>query len=177
MVRVKGTYWTADFTVARALLEAYRGSGKDGLVYFCVGDPVHPLTRMGPQVGTELLKYYPHVLGTMSQPISPSDVATAWAEAQQLWPDAFFICIEATGGPADVIGFIEVSDRGLRHVPQEQAGETWIGDVSVTAYLWEGNPPAELTAAQFNTMQKVADAIIDGQIRFLQNVKKYQPEL
>src|SRR5690554_5343782 len=39
MVRVKGEHWTADFTIARALSEAYRSSGKDDIVYLCVGDP------------------------------------------------------------------------------------------------------------------------------------------
>lgn len=177
MVRVNGVNWTADFTISRALAEAYSASGKEEISYFCVGDPDKPIDRLGPGVGTELLKYYPHVVGTIDQPIRDTDLLAAWERASQERPNAFMIGIEAAEGPAESEGFIEVSGRGIRRRPQALHAPPWMCDVAITAFLWTGEPPAGLTALQFNRIQRITDAIIDGQIRFLQKAKKYLPDL
>lgn len=175
MVRVKGQHWTADFTIARALSEAYRASGKDEIVYLCVGDPEGVATALGPRVGKELLSYYPYVVGTTEQPVRVAELPAALRRLEEQWPNAFVIGIEAVGGAADDIGFIEVTDRGLPHSAGD--GAPWVGDVGVLATLWTGPPPQQLEPVEYNRMLRITDAIVDGQIRFLQRVKKYLPEL
>lgn len=177
MVRVKGEHWTADFTIARALSEAYRSSGKDDIVYLCVGDPDGLADAVGPNVGKELRAYYPHVLGTPESPVRSADLLQALGEVEARWPDAFVIGIEATDGDEGDIGFIEVTDRGIRRRPVNAADVPWIGDVGVSATLWTGPMPTRLTPAEYNRMLRITDTIVDGQIRFLQRVKKYVPEL
>lgn len=177
MVRVNGVYWTADFTISRALSEAYRASGKDKLLYFCVGDPDRVSDRLGPNIGTELLKYYPHVIGTNEEPVLTDDMLQMWSTVTQKWPDAFVIGIEASGGPEESIGFVEISSRGIRRRPEHGEAPAWICDVGIAACLWVDEAPIELTPAEYNRSQRVADAIVDGQIRFLQRVKKYEPDL
>lgn len=177
MVRVKGEHWTADFTIARALAESYRSSGKEGILYFCVGDPHHIVDSLGPNVGKELLKYYPHVAGTPDSPILTQDLVGTWRQVQQEWPNAFVIGIEVTEGPQDSVGFIEVNGRGIRRRPAGDESEPWICDVAVSATLYSGEVPTQLTPPEYNRMLRISDAIVDGQIRFLQKVKMYQPDL
>lgn len=177
MVRVNGLHWTADFTIARALMEAYRSAGKEEVVYLCVGDPGSPADALGPLVGKELLKYYPQVVGTMDQPVRTEELLVAWADIQKRWPEAFVIGIEAVEGPEDSVGFIEVSDRGIRRRPSHGESSPWVCDVGIAACLWTGGAPTEFTPPEFNRFQRVADAVVDAQIRFLQKAKRYQPEL
>lgn len=176
MVRVKGDHWTADFTIARALAEAYRASGKDEIVYLCVGDPEGAATSLGPRAGQELLAYYPNVLGTVEEPVRRGDLPRALRRLADEWPGAFIIGIEAVGGAAEDVGFIEVTDRGLAPASFD-VGAGWPTDVGVLATLWTDSPPERLEPTEYNRVLRVTDAIIDGQIRFLQRVKKYLPEL
>lgn len=177
MVRVNGLSWTADFTLARALLEAYRSSAKEEVVYLCVGDPDAPADALGPLVGTELAKYYPHVVGTQERPVTAETLSQAWQEVQSRWPNAFVIGIEAAEGTPEDLGFLEVSDRGLRRRPLGGETPPWLCDVGIAAYLWTGRAPERFTPAEFNRFQRLRDAVIDGQIRFLQKAKRYEPEL
>lgn len=176
MVRVKGDHWTADFTIARALAEAYRASGKEEIVYLCVGDPDGVATALGPRAGKEILAYFPHVIGTPEAPVRVEDLPQALRRLEADWPNAFIIGIEAVGGAADDVGFIEVTARGLPHQVGE-GSDPWVGDVAVLATVWSGPPPERLQPTEYNRMLRITDAIVDGQIRFLQRVKKYLPEL
>lgn len=177
MLRVKSSHWTADFTIARALAESFRLSGKKNVAYICVGDPSHVLDRLGPTVGEELSQYYAHIVGTVERPVGTEHLCEVWDDVQKRWPDAFIIGIEAAGGDAEVEGTIEVSDRGLQRAKNDLHNNAFLCDAGITAYLWSGTMPERITPEELNRLQRVIDVIVDAQIRFLQRVKVYEPEL
>lgn len=133
MIRVDPKHWTADFRLARALAEAYAASGLDDLAFFCTGDPGDPLGRLGPWVGDEMLKYYPHVVGTSDRPVVERNCAERAEELFERWPGAFVIGIEVGASSSAYLGSIEVSDRGLRMGIGSGAGR--VADVTVSAIL------------------------------------------
>lgn len=177
MIRCNGLHWTADFTLARALGQAYEVAQKERLVYLCVGDPDDAGDRLGPLVGQELQKYYPHVIGSLEAPVLDRTLGEAWRRLQQEWSDAFVICIEAGIGAAEYLGHIEMTDRGLRRRPKGVDLPTWVGDVGVCALLWPENQTEDSRTLNVNQVHRIADAVIDAQIRFLQKIGKYQPVL
>lgn len=179
VVRIKGLHWTADFAISRALGDAYESAGKELLVYFCPGDPEDPYDDVGPAAGSEILRYYPHVIGTRDEPVRSDSLASAWRKLTKAHPNAFVVCIESGVGDEESWGQIEVSDRGLRRRPSV-GGELppWLGDVGVYAIVQAQDRAAgQRPGLGYNQRLRVTDAVIDGQIRFLQKVKLYQPEL
>lgn len=179
MVRCNGLYWTADFTLARAIGEAYRASGKEDVVYVCLGDPASSVDQFGPYVGAEIQKYFPQVLGTYDRPVTETNLGAVWREVQERWPDAFVIGIEGGAGAEDALGFVEVTDRGLQRRPATGREElpAFIGDIGVHAFLWSEGGGGAGRALDVNKLRRVADSVIDAQIRFLQKVGKYAPVL
>lgn len=177
MIRCNGLHWTADFTLARALLSAYKAAGKERLVYLCVGDPDDLGDRLGPMVGQELQKYYPFVIGTLEEPVLDANLGEVWRRMEKEWADAFIICVEAGVGAAEHLGHVEVTDRGLRRRPKGAELPPWVGDIGIYAILWPENQTEDSPSLNVNQVHRIADAIIDGQIRFLQNAGKYDPVL
>lgn len=177
MIRCNGLHWTADFTLSRALSQAYEAAQKERLLYLCVGDPDDLGDRLGLLVGEELRKYYPFVMGTLEDPVLDHQLEEVWSRVEREWSDAFIVCIEAGVGAAEHLGHIEMTDRGLRRRPRGTELPPWVGDVGLCALLWPENQTEESPRLNVNQVYRIADAIIDGQIRFLQNAGKYEPIL
>ncbi|HEX6972535.1 MAG TPA: DUF1256 domain-containing protein [Limnochordia bacterium] len=156
MQRIDGMDWTADFRLARALSEAYEASGKKAFVFYCLGAPDDPADSLGPRVADELKKYFPHVVGTSDAPADAAHDPIHWAHVQERYPDAFVITVEAAWGPQDAVGRIEVTDR-----PSPRGGAAGRADLAVVATVGAAG------TVDPNTVRKLADAIIDGALRFL----------
>ena len=100
-----------------------------------------------------------------------------WRRLESEWADAFMICVEAGIGSAEHLGHVEVTDRGLRRRPKGVDLPPWVGDVGIYAILWPEKQTEDSPQLNVNQVHRIADAIIDGQIRFLQNAGKYDPVL
>lgn len=180
MIRCNGLYWTADFTLARSLGASYEAAGKSEVAYLCLGDPDHPEDQFAPYVGSELRKYYSRVRGTLEEPVTEESLGEAIRAIEAEWPEAFVICIEGGEGPAEHLGHIELTDRGLRRRPagaEQQGLPPLIGDVGLCALLWSAPKGGARRKLDVNQLRRVADAVIDAQIRFLQKFGLYEPEL
>jgi|GEM_PF-2047835 len=135
MIRVNPFDWTADFRIARALAEAYKASGFDDVLFFCVGDPADPIGRLGVLVADETIKYYKNVMGTSDAPITRETLARSAAEALEKWPGRFIIAVEAGSGLPAHLGSVEITDRGLMSAPPDIAGALGLPDVTVNVVL------------------------------------------
>lgn len=135
MIRVDPANWTADFRIARALAEAYKASGFDEVLFFCVGDPSDPIGRLGVLVADETIKYYPAVMGTSDRPITADTLEERVQEAVEKWPGRFIVAIEpGTGLPAH-LGSIEITDRGLSTAPPSAHQAAGLPDITVNVVL------------------------------------------
>lgn len=135
MIRVDPSHWTADFRIARALAEAYKATGLDDAVFFCVGEPTDPIGALGPTVGDEIIKYYPHVVGTGSAPVVEENLLERAEEMVAKWPQACAVAIEAGAGAVDQLGSVEITDRGLTIQPSAGRLPLDLPDVTVNIVL------------------------------------------
>ncbi len=213
MIRVDPSNWTADFRIARALTEAYKSSGFDEALFFCVGDPEDPILRLGTLVADETIKYYQGVMGTSERPVTPDTLPERVEEAIREWPGRFIVAIEPGTGLESHLGSVEITDRGLSIAPLSARHVAHFSDVTVNVVLRiddandvkarrlaaaeksersglrqaalevgtddeSGMPQREkfkpLRPEQItpNVVRRLADTVIDGNLRFLSKIGK-----
>ncbi len=215
MIRVDPSNWTADFRIARALTEAYKSSGFDEALFFCVGDPEDPILRLGTLIADETIKYYQGVMGTSERPVTPDTLPERVEEAIREWPGRFIVAIEPGKGLESHLGSVEITDRGLSIAPPSARHVADFSDVTVNVVLsiddvsdvkarrlaaaekveksesglrqaalevgtddesgmaqrekFKPLRPDQITP---NVVRKLADTVIDGNLRFLSKIGK-----
>lgn len=140
MIRIDPTNWTADFRIARALSEAYFASGLDDVLFLCFGDPDDRIARIGPIIGDETLKYFPHVIGTSEAPLTAANLPERAQEVRRASQGKFLVSIEAGKGPLEVLGSIEITDRDPGTVAPLGEAYARISDVTVSVLLVPAHP-------------------------------------
>lgn len=173
MIRVDASNWTADFRLARALAEGFDSSGFDDLAFICVGDPDHPIGRLGVMVADETVKYYPNVVGTSEDPLTPEKIAKKGREILAAWPDKFLVAIEAGFGSADFLGAIEITDRGLTTPGPDGQPLGQVGDMTVNAVLRPGEVHLDLRAE--SRLMRQAEQEVGSDDRDAYGRKKFKP--
>lgn len=110
-------------------------SGKQEIVFICVGTDKCIGDAVGPLVGTKLSSKDITIYGTLHDPIHALTIDDKLEEIHEKHPDAFFIGIDACLGDEEDIGLIFLRNFGVR--PGRGVGKDLpgVGSISIMALV------------------------------------------
>lgn len=107
------------------------------LILLCIGTDRATGDCLGPLIGTSLIHSSPHftVLGTLKSPIHAINLSENLFEIYHSYTEPFIIAIDACLGSNRHIGYITLSERGLKPGESIEKKLPRVGDISITGIV------------------------------------------
>lgn len=159
----------------RAVLAEATSSGRP-IVILCIGTDRSTGDALGPLTGSRLraLHTYPHVFGTLDDPVHATNLADALRNITSLFANPYIVAVDACLGRLESVGFITVGRGPLRPGAAVNKDLPPVGDTCITGIVNVGGFMEHLVlqSTRLNLVVKMADAIAFGLASGLEEVEK-----
>ena len=139
---------------------------KDELpVIICIGSDLVVGDSLGPYVGSELNKRLngkAYVYGTLQSPITAKEILTVKEHVSKIHPNSQTIIIDAAIGNEEELGYVKISNCGIKPGLGVNKDLPQIGDVSIIAILSSKIDKTNNFTTRFSLVYKTANDIING---------------
>lgn len=138
------------------------------LVFLCIGTDRATGDCLGPLIGYKLEAYSPvpvHVLGSLDQPAHAKNLTDVLSYIEQELPSAFVIAIDACLGVPAHVGYITLSDSGLKPGEGVKKALPQVGDIAITGivnHTQYRNSMMMLASTRLSVVMSLADIIYQG---------------
>ena len=141
-------------------------------VIVCVGSDLAVGDTLGPLVGSELkdkLNGKAYVYGTLEAPITAKEVGVIYKTINKLHPKSKILVIDAAVGDFGDIGFIKLSESGIKPGLGINKNLEQIGDVSIIGIMSDktNNGSGIYNETRFSLVKKISVIIVNGILEYL----------
>lgn len=149
----------------QAITENASAIGKD-IIILCIGTDRSTGDALGPLTGSKLkhLSPYPHIYGTLDQPIHATNLVESVQKIQQTFDEPFIIAVDACLGRTDSVGTISVGQGPLKPGAAVNKELPAVGDAYITGIVNVGGFMEHLVlqSTRLSLVVKLADSIAYG---------------
>ncbi len=134
-------------------------------VILCVGSDLVVGDSLGPYVGSELnkiLRGKAFVYGTLKSPITAKEIDVIKENLKVLHPHSKIMVIDAAVGNHDEIGYVKITDCGIKPGLGVNKDLPLIGDVSIIAIVCDKIDKNNNFSTRFSLVYTMANDIIEG---------------
>ena len=163
--------------VAAGIIEIVRsaGIGRKDFIILCIGTDRSTGDALGPLTGSKLqsLVLYPHIYGTLDNPVHATNLAETLLSIQQCFLQPFVIAVDACLGRVDSIGFVALGRGPLKPGAAVNKDLPPVGDAYITGTVNVGGFMEHLVlqSTRLSLVVKMADAIAHGLAVSLKELK------
>lgn len=142
-------------------------TGKDGVIYLCIGSDRSTGDSLGPLVGHQLCRLAPEddlVLGTLRRPVHAVNLKATMDLIRRCYSNYLVVAVDASVGSADRVGGITLGlgsiRPGLGVCKKLQA----VGDIYITGVVHGGShlEPELLQSTRLALVMELAECISSG---------------
>lgn len=136
------------------------------IVVLCIGTDRSTGDALGPLTGTRLrsLNAYPHVFGTLEEPVHATNLPDALRSIGETFADPFVVAVDACLGRLESVGFVTVGRGHLRPGAAVNKHLPAVGDAFITGVVNVGGFMEHLVlqSTRLNLVITMAETIAFG---------------
>ncbi len=137
----------------------------DNPVIICVGSDLVVGDSLGPIVGTKLIEKLQgkaFVYGTLQSPITAKEIGVIKAQIKKLHPYSKILVIDAAIGNEEEIGYVKISELGIKPGLGVNKDLPLIGDVSVIGIVSSNSGKNLNFTTRFSLVYALVNDIVRG---------------
>jgi putative sporulation protein YyaC len=146
------------------------------IVILCIGTDRSTGDALGPLTGSRLraLHGYPHVFGTLDEPVHATNLPEALREIAATFADPYIVAVDACLGRLESVGCVSIGRGPLRPGAAVNKELPPVGDTCITGIVNVGGFMEHLVlqSTRLNLVVKMADAIAFGLASGLEEIEK-----
>lgn len=142
-------------------------TGKEGVLYLCIGSDRSTGDSLGPLVGHQLCRLIPEkvtVFGTLHQPVHAVNLKTTMETIRKNYGNHLVVAVDASVGRADHVGGITLGIGSIRPGLGVCKRLQAVGDIYITGVVHGGNDlePELLQSTRLCLVMELAECISSG---------------
>lgn len=134
-------------------------------IILCIGSDLVVGDSLGPFIGTilnEKLKGKAFVYGTLKNPVTAKEVLVVKETIKKLHPNSKVIVIDAALGNAEEIGYVKITNCGIKPGLAVNKDLPLLGDVSIIGVVGDKNDKNTNFSTRFSLVYSIANDVIEG---------------
>ena len=134
-------------------------------IIICIGSDLVIGDSLGPYVGTilnEKLQGKAFVYGTLQNPITANEISVINSKIKKLHPNSQIIVIDAAVGYKSEVGYVKITDKGIKPGLGANKNLPRIGDVSIIGIVSDFESNNVSFETRFSLVYKIALDIVGG---------------
>ena len=148
----------------RLICEEMTATGKDGVMFLCIGTDRSTGDSLGPLIGHKLRGRRlagAAVIGTLDKPVHAMNLDLYARYIKLHYPDYVVVAIDASVGSPDHVGYATLGRGALLGVSKNLEA---VGDISITGIVGGAGSrdPVMLQSVRLSIVMKMADCICEG---------------
>lgn len=144
------------------LMNEMRESGRNQVVFLCIGTDRSTGDSLGPLIGSRLeTDGTLTVIGTLESPVHAVNLERTMEGVREQYPDAIIVAVDAAVGSRDHVGFITLEHGPLKPGLGVKKELHAVGDISITGIVsaFENGDPIFLQSVRLAVVMRLADCI------------------
>ena len=151
----------------RLICEEMTATGKDGVMFLCIGTDRSTGDSLGPLIGHKLRGRRlagAAVIGTLDKPVHAMNLELYIRYIQLHDPDYVVVAIDASVGSPDHVGYATLGRGALQPGLGVSKNLEAVGDISITGIVGGAGSrdPVMLQSVRLSIVMKMADCICEG---------------
>lgn len=151
----------------RLICEEMTATGKDGVMFLCIGTDRSTGDSLGPLIGHKLRGRRlagAAVIGTLDKPVHAMNLDLYARYIKLHYPDYVVVAIDASVGSPDHVGYATLGRGALQPGLGVSKNLEAVGDISITGIVGGAGSrdPVMLQSVRLSIVMKMADCICEG---------------
>ena len=151
----------------RLICEEMTATGKDGVMFLCIGTDRSTGDSLGPLIGHKLRGRRlagAAVIGTLDKPVHAMNLDLYARYIKLHYPDYVVVAIDASVGSPDPVGYATLGRGALQPGLGVSKNLEAVGDISITGIVGGAGSrdPVMLQSVRLSIVMKMADCICEG---------------